>query len=916
MKDWIPSVSAAACAVSAILLAAVMLCTLSPATVRAESLETLLPYVIENHDRVRASKSRLTAARNRAREALGAWYPTLGQTANAGHEKQQNDNGDDSSTGFHEWDISLTQLLWDFGSTNAAIDKARLQVEEARYGLIETRQSLILEAITAYMNVIRSNAALGFAKDSEENIRRQTGLEEALVVLGSGFSTDVLQAKTQLAGAQARRAQSEGGLINALNRFQAVYGRRPDNLSALEKVPFPASYLPQTLLQATDIALESNPSLKNAILAADIAVEDVRIARADNFFPKIEASSERKFKKNVSGTIGAEQETLAKVEMTFDFNLGFTAVNTLRASKSDLSATTFTAADTRRNIEEQVRNAWQQLDTAKQTASHLNNQANIAAAFLELARNERQLGRRSLIDVLSGETNLINAKSDAFSAETDVLIAAYGLLAATGQLEYDVITGSKGIEAPRGQLPSSAPAAEIPVPSPVLPATPATGQQNGEIEPDVTVADGRSVKDLNALFQKIEIPDVAALPDTIVTFGRSQSGAVLAKPNHPPKPKSRYDSFADFDARADTFTAVETVDDEEFASGDNSALIISGIRQTLPADSDTSVDATVSATGVHAVLEAEESVQADYAHEAESVGDETSPSVDVIEIAEASPRETPAPVSDDQTHTGDSGSFLKDVFTFLEAAHQASLADHASTSSSQTLEVSATAQPEPEAAPVPASITESSDMHSSGTAMTDGKTVEASSTKATTNNEDPISTLFGNVASFFENSQQVASQGYEADVFDDTAPQIRNVDEAEIAPVVVEVASVPAASVEDIEADKAVIKAESNEAGSHFNLFEFLEAAHQRKLADDARKSDPFSSQTFKQTEEEASAPQFSTETNTASGKTTVGSEEEPQVNKPSIISFFGDLLGSGGEILQNIEYQPVIIDPLALSDR
>lgn len=423
--------------------------TLAPIpTIKAEEIDVVLPYIVDNHDRVRAAEARLTAARNRAREALGDWFPTLGQTANAGHERQQNDGGDDSSTGFNEYDITLTQLLWDFGSTDAAIDKARLQVEEARYSLIETKQSLILEAITAYMNLVRAKATLALSVESEENIRRQTGLEEALVSLGSGFSTDVLQSKSELAGAQARRAQNEGSLISALNRYKAVFGRMPDDVAALNDVPYPAAYLPTSLTQSVDIALETNPALKNAILAADIAVEDVRIAKADNFFPRIEASGERKFKKNVGGTIGAEQETLAKVEMTLDFNLGFTAINTLRASENDLSATTFTAADTRRNIEEQVRNAWQQLETAQETASLLNNQASIEAAFLELARNERQLGRRSLLEVLSSETKLINARSDALSAETDVVIAAYGVLTATGQLEYDVIKRSKGTKPP------------------------------------------------------------------------------------------------------------------------------------------------------------------------------------------------------------------------------------------------------------------------------------------------------------------------------------------------------------------------------------------------------------------------------------------------------------------------------------
>ncbi len=633
----------------------------APSASRAEGLETLLPYVIENHDRVRASKSSLTAARNRAREALGGWYPTFSQTANAGHETQENDGGADTRTGFSEYDFSLTQLLWDFGSTNASIDKARLEVEAARFDLIETRQSLILEAITAYMNTIRSNAALGFAKESEENIRRQTGLEEALVGLGSGFSTDVLQAKTQLAGAQARRAQSEGGLVNALNRFQAVYGRKPDSIEALAPVPYPAAFLPLSLTQATDIALETNPSLKNAILDADIAKEDVRIARADNFAPKIEASAERKLKKNVGGTIGPKQESLAKVEMTFDFNLGFTAVNTLRASESDLSASTYTAADTRRSIEEQVSNAWQQLETAKQTASHLNNQANIAAAFLELARNERQLGRRSLIDVLSGETNLINAKSDALSAETDVLLAAYGLLAATGQLEYDVVKRSKGISAPTILQPSSIkPSTSAPAAAPTQPVTPVPGTQSGVISPDVTVAEGRSLSQLQAMFAAAEQTDIAALPNKIETYGQLANRPDLVElPSTQVKPaQTRYTFLHDQDTDARSETLDQINSQFEFASRDPQNDVPPIGMSALPSNSDTAVLSTpteldeefeISATTIYA----SEGLQTNDTEMDQPVAEVASlPQVDDVETI------TSDPLTD----------FFGEIFSFLKSA--------------------------------------------------------------------------------------------------------------------------------------------------------------------------------------------------------------------------------------------------------
>ncbi len=49
------------------------------------------------------------------------------------------------------------------------------------------------------------------------------------------------------------------------------------------------------------------------------------------------------------------------------------------------------------------------------------------------------MGRRSLIDVLAGETALIYASSDAASAEVDVSIAVFTLLNVTGRLEEDAL---------------------------------------------------------------------------------------------------------------------------------------------------------------------------------------------------------------------------------------------------------------------------------------------------------------------------------------------------------------------------------------------------------------------------------------------------------------------------------------------
>jgi len=92
------------------------------------------------------------------------------------------------------------------------------------------------------------------------------------------------------------------------------------------------------------------------------------------------------------------------------------------------------------------------------TAASRKNQADIAAAFLELAREERKLGNRSLIDVLTGETELINAQSDAESAESDVIIAAYKLLNIVGELTPGVFRGQPTLMPPKPGQTEKAPA--------------------------------------------------------------------------------------------------------------------------------------------------------------------------------------------------------------------------------------------------------------------------------------------------------------------------------------------------------------------------------------------------------------------------------------------------------------------------
>lgn len=407
---------------------------------QAENLREALDVLIKTHKKMLAANADVRAAEQQLEVTAGEWYPNLSIKANIGKETQQKPSGsDDTDQVPRNVDTTITQKLWDFGSANSAIRSARLALQQSHEARDSTRQSLLLDGISAYLRVVRAHKLIGFFAGSVENIKKQAELEDARVQRGSGLSTDVLQAKTELAGAESRLIQAQGDLRIAINRYRAVFGAPPADIEKMGDPRLPLELLPKDVDEAIAIAIRRNPQLKAAHTGAAVAREAVIKTRADKFLPTFDLTAEHNLKEDYSGTLGSQQETLIKVEANYSFNLGLTAINSLKASQQSHIASVNRFGDVRDVIEEQARNAWDNLQTYQANAQRLHNQADIAAEFLELARRERQLGNRSLIDVLSGETKLINASSDAASADTDVAVAVFTLLSVLDQLAPDIV---------------------------------------------------------------------------------------------------------------------------------------------------------------------------------------------------------------------------------------------------------------------------------------------------------------------------------------------------------------------------------------------------------------------------------------------------------------------------------------------
>ena len=403
------------------------------------NLEAALKNVLNNHKTILATKSDVKAAELRLRQSKGGYFPSLDVTANWGHENIiKYGPGNNTQLTARDATAKITQTITDFGLTKSTVKTSKLSLKQTKASETQIKNDVLLRAITAYLRVIQSRESVRYAVQSVANIKKQTELEDAAVSAGGGLTSDVLQAKTQLAGAQARLIQFQGVLASAKHEFEYVFGSFPDDLNSLLLLESVYDKLPKTLEEAEESTIKNNPSLIAARITEDIGKEAINTAKS-TLFPTLKGIVSHSEKQDFGGVVGFKRETSAKLDFAYPLNLSLSEYAGKDAAIESYLATSTRIRDQEDMIKQMLRTTWDGLNTAQQNSQFLSNQARISGEFLELARKERQAGNRTLLDVLGGETALINAQADAIAAKIEVLINSYTLLSLMGGLSLDSI---------------------------------------------------------------------------------------------------------------------------------------------------------------------------------------------------------------------------------------------------------------------------------------------------------------------------------------------------------------------------------------------------------------------------------------------------------------------------------------------
>jgi outer membrane protein len=335
----------------------------------------------------------------------------------------------------HGVGMTVTQDLLNGFRTANRTRLAESQVLAARETLRSIEQTVLLNAATAYMNLLRDAAIVELQRSNVEALAEQLRQTRQRLESGNVTATDVSQAEarhsvglTQLFAAEANYASSKAV-------YRQVIGLDPGKLSPATPVD---RFVPHALPAAVAVGTSLNPAVTIAQFNVDVATLQVKINEGA-LYPTV--SVQGSVQKNYELAMTTLESFTAAVtgQISVPIYQGGAEFASIRQAKETQGQKQLDLNVARDQARMTVVQAWAQLDAAKSSIESTKAQVKSAESALNGVREEARLGQRTTLDVLNAQQELVSARISMVSAQRDRLVSSYTLLAAVGRLSPKVL---------------------------------------------------------------------------------------------------------------------------------------------------------------------------------------------------------------------------------------------------------------------------------------------------------------------------------------------------------------------------------------------------------------------------------------------------------------------------------------------
>jgi len=409
----------------------VVACTVAAWAARAEtfSLEQALSAAYENNFRIQAGRADLRGLDEDVAKANSGWRPSASISGNYGVSSSYV-NPLYPAPGGHPRDIgaTITQPIYN-PLVLPQTQKAKADVRAGRATLTSIEQQVLLDAATAYFDVVQAEGNLQIERDNAALLDRQLQSMQVRLSHGDVTRTDVSLVSSRLSSARSDIAFAEANLAARRAAFEQVVGRPAATLDIAPPLPGTSS----SEAAALTSALAANPDLlaaRERVNAADAATD---VASAE-LHPVLSVQGRFRQSHDELAPRVFNSDLSAFLQLSIPIYQGGGEQAAIRKAKELETAAVMRMNDVETQIRQIIRTAWQAREAASRAILQNKAQVEASLAAYDGAEQEVKGGERTTYDLLNAAQDLLRARLALARSQRELGVATYRLLAVTGGL--------------------------------------------------------------------------------------------------------------------------------------------------------------------------------------------------------------------------------------------------------------------------------------------------------------------------------------------------------------------------------------------------------------------------------------------------------------------------------------------------
>ena len=413
-----------------VFLLSALFVALGGGVVHAETLQGAVQYMLSSNPDVKASYHSRQARMHELEQAQSGFYPNLDYMVGIGVYDTYEPNVDTATPKINT--LSLRQNVYNGLATVYEVKRQEARLDSSEFMLHGMAENTALKVANVYLNVLRHLELNELAK---ENLLIHQRIHDQIKLRSDSGVDD----KANYDHVQGRLALAESNvivtginLIDAQTNYQAVVGRFPEDLIAPASF---ASSLPESMEKAQALAVDNHPVLKSAIADLKARRAQDEVAKSP-FRPVVDIELDRNWKDDVDPYTGWREDMTAMLRLRMNLFHGWRD-KARKAETSELLQEAQAIEDnTYRQVVESIRLSWMANKAVQDKLGHLEDYVKATSATADAFTKQWSIGKRTMLDVLDTEAEVINAKKDLIKTKYDGLYAQCRVLNGTGNLVH------------------------------------------------------------------------------------------------------------------------------------------------------------------------------------------------------------------------------------------------------------------------------------------------------------------------------------------------------------------------------------------------------------------------------------------------------------------------------------------------